>query len=854
MLRLTLTQMRASAGRLVAAGIAILLGTAFVAATLMAGAVMERTTHDTVTSRYADADLVLTGDAITTEQVEQVRHADQVAAADPMSVIGGQLEAGARTEYTNLGATASDDRLDNTTLTEGELPTQTGQIAVAEGVAERLGLSIGDEFTLIQEHWQPTDDGDGTVSTEDRPMTVVGLLASPDTYLFPPTEGLVTPSDFAEISAYSAPDQAGLYSEVMVAVPPGADASAVAGELSELVGSGVQVQTVAQIAEEQTAKLTGSDLTMLALLLAFAAVALIVAALVIANTFQVLVAQRTRTLALLRCVGADRRQIHTSVLTEAAILGVLSSLAGVGVGIALMAVGLRVLAGSDAQIPLSTDLVITPAAVIVPIVTGLVVTVAAALLPARLATRVAPLAALRPADAPPTSRASKVRIALAAAAVVGGGALLALGLYIARPTSGADTLIIALGVGMLGGLLALFGLLLGCILIVPALIRLVGRLVQRHVPARVAVANAVRNPRRSAATASALVIGVTLVTMMSTGALAAGNALTSELDSRFPVDLEVSTAGGMRDEQVQAVTTTDGVTDTALLASTATTGNLPDSGEVGIDVAAVATGDLSAVVRSTDATAGLAEGTLVIGDQLATNYQLASGDEVTLTGRSDEEVTLTVAVTSLDGNTALVTPEVLTRLDPDAGPSILWARVAEQGEYDTVMSVQGNLTEASQGLEDADTPMVNGAAVERAGYQQVVDTILAVVIGLLAVSVVIALIGVANTLSLSVLERRRESAMLRALGLTRSQLRGMLAIEGLMIAGAGALIGIVAGLVFGWAGSAIVLAQMAEVPLVVPWRDLGLVALVSLAAGLLASALPARSAARTPPAAALAVD
>ncbi|HIZ35148.1 MAG TPA: FtsX-like permease family protein, partial [Candidatus Ruania gallistercoris] len=369
-----------------------------------------------------------------------------------------------------------------------------------------------------------------------------------------------------------------------------------------------------------------------------------------------------------------------------------------------------------------------------------------------------------------------------------------------------------------------------------------------------AVANAVRNPRRSAATASALVIGVTLVTMMSTGALAAGNALTSELDSRFPVDLEVSTAGGMRDEQVQAVTTTDGVTDTALLASTATTGNLPDIGEVGIDVAAVATGDLSAVVRSTDATAGLAEGTLVIGDQLATNYQLASGDEVTLTGRSDEEVTLTVAVTSLDGNTALVTPEVLTRLDPDAEPSILWARVAEQGEYDTVMSVQGNLTEASQGLEDADTPMVNGAAVERAGYQQVVDTILAVVIGLLAVSVVIALIGVANTLSLSVLERRRESAMLRALGLTRGQLRGMLAIEGLMIAGAGALIGIVAGLVFGWAGSAIVLAQMAEVPLVVPWRDLGLVALVSLAAGLLASALPARSAARTPPAAALAVD
>lgn len=853
MLRLTLTQMRSAAGRLVAAGIAILLGTAFVAAALMAGAVMERTTHDSVTSRYADADLVLSGDAITTEQVDQVRSTGQVAAADPMTQAGGRLEAGSRTEYVTLGATASDDRLDSTTLTQGDLPTQTGQIAVAEGVAERLGLSIGDDFTLVQEQWQPTDDG-GTTATEDRTLTVVGLLASPETYLFPPTAGILTPSDLAEVLAYSAPDQAGTTSEVMVALEPGADAGTVAAELSEVGGSGVQVQTVEEIAEQQTAELTGSDLTMLALLLAFAAVALIVAALVIANTFQVLVAQRTRTLALLRCVGADRRQIHASVLTEAAILGVLSSLAGVGFGIALMAVGLRVLAGSDAQIPLSTDLVVTPAAVIVPVLTGLVVTVAAALLPARLATRVAPLAALRPADAPPTSHASKVRIALAATAVVGGGALLAGGVAIAGSGGDSDLLIIALGVGMLGGLLALFGLLLGCVLIVPALIRLVGRLLRRNVPARVAVANAVRNPRRSAATASALVIGVTLVTMMSTGALAASNALTSELDSRFPVDLEVSTASDLRDEQVQAVTSADGVADTALLASTAATGTLPDVGEVSMDVAAVATGDLNDVVRSTDATAGLAEDTIVVGHQLAGNLQLDSGDDLTLTGRSEEEVTLTVAVTSLDGTTSLVTPDVLSRLDPDAAPSILWARVADQGEYDTVMAVQSGLTEASQSLDGADTPVVNGAAVERAEYQQVVNTLLAVVIGLLAVSVVIALIGVANTLSLSVLERRRESAMLRALGLTRGQLRGMLAIEGLMIAGAGALIGIVAGLVFGWAGSAIVLAQMTEVPLVVPWRDLGLVALVSLAAGLLASALPARSAARTPPAAALAVD
>ena len=853
MLRLTLTQMRSAAGRLVAAGIAILLGTAFVAASLMAGAVMERTTYDSVTSRYGDADLVLSADAITPEQLAQVRDAEPVAAADSMTLVGVRLEAGARTEYVSLGATASDDRLSNTTLTQGALPTQTGQIAVAEGVAERLGLTEGDEFILVQEQWQSTDDG-GTVSSEELPVTVSGLIASPDSYLFAPTGALVAPDDLAEISAYSAPEENGASTEVIVALQAGTDIDAAAAELSGIVGSGVQVQTVTEVAEEQTAMLTGSDQTMLALLLAFAAVALIVAALVIANTFQVLVAQRTRTLALLRCVGADRRQIHTSVLVEATILGVLSSLAGVGVGIGLMSVGLRVLAGTDAQLPLSTDLVITPAAVIVPVLTGVLVTVAAALLPARLATRVAPLAALRPADAPPTSQASKVRVAIAALAVLGGGALLALGVFIADADGNADMLIIALGVGMLGGLLSLFGLLLGCVLVVPALIRLVGRLLQRNVPSRVAVANAVRNPRRSAATASALVIGVTLVTMMSTGALAAGNALSSELDSSYPVDLEVSTAGALQEEQIQAVTGADGVERTALLASTGATITLPDIGETGMEVAAVASGDLHEVVRSEDATAGLAEDTVVVGHQLAGNYQLDAGEEVTLTGPSGQDVRLTVAVTTLDGNSAIVTPDVLSRLDPDAQPSILWGRVADIDEYDTVASVQTALTEASQTADEADTPMVTGAAVERATYQQVVNTVLAVVVGLLAVSVVIALIGVANTLSLSVLERRRESAMLRALGLTRGQLRGMLAIEGLMIAGAGALIGIVAGLIYGWVGSAIVLIQMAEVPLVVPWRDLALVVVVSLAAGLLASALPARSAARTPPAAALAVD
>jgi putative ABC transport system permease protein len=166
----------------------------------------------------------------------------------------------------------------------------------------------------------------------------------------------------------------------------------------------------------------------------------------------------------------------------------------------------------------------------------------------------------------------------------------------------------------------------------------------------------------------------------------------------------------------------------------------------------------------------------------------------------------------------------------------------------------GAVVQDVQDLTADSTLDISGAAMERALYQRAIDTVLAVVVGLLAVAVVIALIGVTNTLSLSVIERRRESATLRALGLTRRQLRASMAVEGALIAGVGAAVGVVLGLAYGWLGSTAVLAGVADLELRVPWSDLGGVLVVALVAGVLASVLPARSAARTPPVAALAVD
>jgi putative ABC transport system permease protein len=209
--------------------------------------------------------------------------------------------------------------------------------------------------------------------------------------------------------------------------------------------------------------------------------------------------------------------------------------------------------------------------------------------------------------------------------------------------------------------------------------------------------------------------------------------------------------------------------------------------------------------------------------------------------------TLTVAVAGAERSAAFVTTTTGRQIAPTAPVAELWVRLADVNDA-------GAVVPKIQDAIKTEAVALDGPALKRASYQTLIDTLLAIVVGLLAVAVVIALVGVANTLSLSVLERRRESATLRAIGLSRRQLRWMLAIEGMLIAGIGAVLGTGLGLLYGWVGAATLLSTIGPVTLAVPWRDLGIVLVVALAAGLLASVLPGRAAARTSPVAALAVD
>ncbi|MDM8084658.1 FtsX-like permease family protein [Cellulomonas cellasea] len=877
MLRLTLAQMRQSIGRLTAGGVAIAIGTAFVAATLLAGGVITRTGYDSLTASLAQADLV--AEYVDTEMLEEITALPEVAAAQPTTVVGVELQRGPTQIWVGVTPRATDPRLEVQTLVEGVLPDDAGEIALPGPMAERLKVAIGDEIEAPYSVWSdvsPTADpaagtdadaatdtgaSEGVWESSTMTLRVVGLLDDPlGAYTGQGGAGVVTPADAERL--YGGTPLVDGYTNVLLAVTPGADVIAAQQRISQAADTAVYTKDEA--AQELIATFGADGQIFTKLVLGFAAVALIVAALVISNTFQVLVAQRTRTLALLRCVGAGKRQLRASVLIEATILGVVASVTGIVGGTVLAQSALMVLRRVAVDAPLPATVSVTPSVILAPLLVGTLMTVLAALMPARAATRVPPIAALRPADAPVvTSRSSRVRVVLAALLTVGG----VLGL-VGGVVMGASDPTIGLLLGVAGGAASFVGVLVGAVFWVPKVVSGTGRLLARTGPsAKLAAANTVRNPRRTAATSTALLIGVTLVAMMSTGAASARTTLNTALDSQYPVDVLIAVPDradgttavlppavelGVR--QVDGVETMVPVRSVSASVGPAGTSSAENGGWIGLR--AIEASDAAQVMRSSPSANELRDGVVVMPPNVAARFDVVDGDTVPVeqanhTGDdswSAPTAQLTVVVADFGGSGILVTPATYSQIVPEgASANELWVRLASVDDA----------ASAFVGIQDAlqdHSVSIQGAAAERAQFQQVIDTLLAVVVGLLGVAVVIAVVGVANTLSLSVLERRRESATLRAIGLSRRQLRLTLAIEGLLIAGVGAVLGAVLGMLYGWAGSATVLSTVADVTLVVPWRDMSLVVLVALVAGLLASVLPGRSAARTSPVAALAVD
>ncbi|MBF4993492.1 ABC transporter permease [Arthrobacter gandavensis] len=837
MLQVALAQVRLNARRFIAVGVAVMIAVGFLTATLIINASSKASLTQSVGESFRNADLVLSagyddaaGDwAVLDEQTAGLaRSTDGVE--DTYTVLSSSVAVrdGRGSSYAILANLPDDASLLPVDVVKGSLPAAAGETAIDEQTAERRGITVGSVLPVVSAE---------NLEGAETPLTVTALVeASSDprsmgaTQLYA-TAATVAPFANAELG----------YESIQLALADNASVTAVQAALTQaLSDAGIKAVTVRTVEEETTelmAGFTGGQDSLTVILLAFAAVALLVCALVVSNTFSVLVAQRTRELALLRCIGAGRSQIRRSVLVEALLVGIASSIIGV-----LGAVGL--VGGIVAYLRTLPEsgfatLDVPPLAVAAGIAAGVILTVLAALVPARAATAVAPLAALRPADEVRTgTRKGRVRLVSGLALTAAGAALLGYGAF-------RSDLLVALP----GGILSFVGILMCSTLFIPPLVRAVGFLASPlGVPGKLAAVNAVRNPQRTSATSSALLIGVTLVVMMMTGAATARSAFNDTLAGEFPVDVTVRGA-----IPVEAPFTAKDATAAAAVENVDRAAFLPVAGliikdEEEIPVYALEPSD-GPVLQDASMVPEAGTITMPQGTKGETLTVHGAGGDVELKVVTSESRSFSPLVSAETARLLGGVPQEQTPEQFRAQP-LLWIAIADGLNTSTILELQTALAEALS-VQDY---QIAGAAIERAAFEQVINVLLMVVTGLLGVAVVIALVGVANTLSLSVLERTRESSLLRALGLTKGQLRGMLALEAVLIAGVAAFLGLGLGAVYGWLGAQSALGAFADVAPALPWVQLGGVLAVALVAGLGASLLPARRAARLSPVAGLAAD
>lgn len=854
MLHVALSQLRNHSRRFIAITLAVLLAVAFLSATLMVNASAQASLTASLGQSYAKADLVASPTnsvALTAESAAAAARTPGIAASYPLRQEMVAVTAGNATVAATLRNTPSSAALEPLALVSGSWPTAAGQVAVDAKTAAARHLAVGSTVSLLGNS-AASPQGGGAKAEGGSGTQGAAPIAAPPSAVPPSVKATVTGimaasadpqlSGLAQLAATASTVDAvsgpvAGYATIAVKLAPGTNVAAAATALeSALKLPAGQVATPQQLTTNTVKSFTGGSDHLTIVLLAFAAVALLVSGLVVSNTFSVLVAQRTRELALLRCVGASRKQVRWSVILEAAVVGLVASVLGVLAAVGTMAAVVGLLR-QNPDYAFAT-LGVPASSIIAGLVVGTLLTVVAALVPARSATRVAPLAALRPADdASMHNAAGRIRLGLGIALILAGGVGLVAGglkasLLLAVP-SGAASFV---------------GIILAASLFVPRLVALTGHLARpAGVPGTMAKANAVRNPRRTTATASALLIGVTLVTMMMTGAATARQAFESQLSSHFPVDLTAMAVPGapaFTDAELAKAAALPGVSAVARLVPVGTV----TAGGQELAAYGIASSDAARLLgnsgnRPAPGTVVLPKGSQAAKAGTASLVDAGKATQLSVRVATTREFPPLVTLDSFPAATA--GSPVLSRTAEQ-----LWIKVNPALDANALSTLRTELASALH----VDENQVDGAVLQKVMFNQVINTLLLVVTGLLAVAIVIALIGVANTLSLSVLERTRENSLLRALGLTRGQLRGMLALEAVLIAGVAAVIGSALGVLYGWLGAQSALGGFTTVVAVVPWAQVLLVVAVAAAAGLLASVVPARRAATLSPVEGLAMD
>jgi putative ABC transport system permease protein len=840
-LRATLKSLFARKVRLGLTALSIVLGVGFVAGTLVLTDTMNKAFNDLFKQVEVGTDVVVRGvSAFTPDQsgpggggvnqarspipadllktVEQVpgvaaAHGDvtgTIVVVDPVTgkSVGGVGPPTLAANWSGGGALE---------LRQGSPPTGPDQVVIDAGTAAKHQLRLGQRITIIA-HGSPatfTLTGiAGFGSADNLAGATLALFDTPTAQKLLGREG-----EFDQISV-----------RAVHGVSPGELRTRIAGVLPPRV----EAVTATAVADEQAKTLQDALGFFRTALLVFAFIALFVGAFIIFNTFTIIVTQRSRELGLLRALGASRRQVLTSVVLEAIITGFVAAAVGIvaGVGIAL---GLKLLLRAFGIDLPSTSLQLEGRTVIVGLLIGVVVTLVASVVPALRASRVSPIEAMR--DTPDAGRRAGLgwrRVVPGVLVTSLGVALLLFGLF--GNASSAASLV------GLGAALTFVGVAIVSPLIARPLAGVIGLPIRRlGIQGRLGRENAMRNPRRTASTASALMIGLGLVSMVSILSASLTASITDTLQRTLKADyvLTSSSFAPFSPAVAAKVRQVSGVHTVSEFRQGGFRVNGNDTELVAVDPATVE--DVTELKLSPGAQEALQEGKVVVYTKTATDDGLKAGDPLAAAFATTGSAPLVVGGTF--GENSLVNVNYLVSLDTYAKyfPEQLDAFVMVKAAPGSDLSaMQGSLETAVKPFADVE---VQNQAAYRKSQAGLVNQILGLVTALLAMAILIALFGIANTLGLSILERRREIGLLRAVGMGRRQVKRMIRWESVIIAVLGALMGIAIGAFFGWSLQRSLVPQGVNV-LVFPVGQLAFYVVFAGLAGVLAAIWPARRAAK----------
>jgi putative ABC transport system permease protein len=838
MLRATLKGVLSRKLRLVLSGLAVVLGVMFVSGAFVLTDTLGRSFDSLFASVYAGTDVSVAAKPavagrdngeqptnLPADLVAKVRSVPGVAAATGVAQADGARVIGRNGKVvTSFGPprfgrnwTGTSDLVQ---LREGRGPRADNEIAVNAALAKAAGIRVGDQVGVLT--LQPK-----------KTFTLVGV------YGYSGGRDSVGGSMFVDFTEPVAQElmlgAKGTYSAIDVKAAPGQSPAKVRDAVRTAIGDGYAVKTGKQLQGETVDSFRKNLSFFNNILLGFAGVALFVGVFLILNTFSIIVAQRTRELALMRAIGSSRRQMIGAVLVEAAAIGLIASALGLAAGVGAGA-GLAYLFGhlGGADLPLES-VGVPAAAVIGAFGVGMVVTLIAALLPALRASRIPPVAALQEV-ATPDRPLTKITVTGSVVAAAGAGVL---GYGLSGKAHGSTLWLILSGV-----LVSFIGVALLTPVIAKPVVSLLGRLFSWSVPGKLGRLNSGRNPRRTAITAAALMVGLALITGVNVILASATTSLHKQGDTQVKADLIIAgdQTGPLPPTFDRAVLDRAGrITGVRGVAGEYVDRAMINGQASGVNVVS----DLPALAgmfplhAKEGSLAALGPDQLVLDEGRAKELNVRAGSTISVQLSRGTPHAMTVAGVYAKNdvyNGILLSPSVVGDLRVPQ-PSYAYVRVADGASVAAVRSQLDRLL--------ADSPEVS--VNDRSGYikQQTgqLDTVLMMIQILLALAILIAVLGIINTLALSVLERTRELGLLRAIGLRRAQVMRMVTVESVVISMFGALLGLAVGTGL---GAAVVRALRNDgvTDLALPWGQMTMYLVLAAFVGVAAAVLPAIRAAR----------